>query len=150
MLGFNLEVAEFGAARVGYRTIEEAVGYLTDKDEVTGLYVHDYVPFKNEECYICQCAQREHRRHIEEEMKSAEEEDDFGLNNRNEVIVSQDRIRDNARRITESLGLHFAKVIEDAKNRSCLICYEEKPGDQFFGPLSGECNHNFCLDCTQE
>ena len=47
MLGFNLEVAEFGAAKVGYRSIEEAVGYLTDKDDVTGFYVHEYVPFKN-------------------------------------------------------------------------------------------------------
>ena len=53
MLGFNLEVAEFGAAKVGYRSIEEAVGYLPDKDDVTGFYVHEYVPFKNEECYIC-------------------------------------------------------------------------------------------------
>ena len=150
MLGFNLEVAEFGAAKVGYRSIEEAVGYLTDKDDVTGFYVHEYVPFKNEECYICQRPQSEHRRHIEEEIKSFDEENDSASNNRNEVIVSQDRIRNNAQRITESLGLHFAKVIEDAKNKCCLICYEEKPGDQFFGTLQGECDHNFCLECTQE
>ena len=135
MLGFNLEVAEFGAAKVGYRSIEQAVGYLTDKDDVSGLYVHEYVPFKNEECYICQGPQSEHGKHIEEEMKYADEENDSGSNNQNELIVSQDRIKENARRITDKLAGHFAKVIEDAKNKHCMICYEEKPGDQFFGGL---------------
>ncbi len=117
MLGFNLEVAEFGAAKVCYRSIEEAVGYLTDKDDVSGLYVHEYVPFKNEECYICQGPQSEHSKHIEEEIKSFDEENDSGSNNRNEVIVSQDRIKENALRITEKLAAHFAKVIEEAKNK---------------------------------
>ena len=52
-MGFNIDVAEFGARKTGYRTVEEAVVYLTDKDEFNGLFVHDYVPFKFELCFIC-------------------------------------------------------------------------------------------------
>jgi hypothetical protein len=45
MMGFKFDVAEFGAQMVGDRNLEEALGYLTDKDE-NDKYVHEFVPFK--------------------------------------------------------------------------------------------------------
>lgn len=53
MMGFNLDVAEFGAAKVNYRSVDAALGYLTDKDEVNNLYVHEFVPFGDDLCFIC-------------------------------------------------------------------------------------------------
>ena len=54
ILGFNRDVAEFGAGKVNFRSVEEAIGYLTDKDDMTGKYVHEYIPFKNDLCFICE------------------------------------------------------------------------------------------------
>jgi hypothetical protein len=54
MLGFNLDVAEFAAGKVDYRSANEAIGYLVDKDDLTGLYIHEYVPFILDQCFICQ------------------------------------------------------------------------------------------------
>ena len=73
ILGFNLEVAEFGAVKVNYRSVEDAVGYLTDKDDVTGRYVHEFIRYKDDECYICQGPQKDHRPLIEEEEKLLDE-----------------------------------------------------------------------------
>ncbi len=54
MMGFKFDVAEFGAQMVGDRNLEEALGYLTDKDE-NDKYVHEFVPFKQDGlCFLCQ------------------------------------------------------------------------------------------------
>jgi hypothetical protein len=69
ILGFNRDVAEFGAGKVNYRSAEEAIGYLTDKDDISDKYVHEYVPFKNDLCFICEAPPSQHLAHIEEELK---------------------------------------------------------------------------------
>jgi hypothetical protein len=56
MMGFNPEVVEYAAIKVNHRGVEGIIEYLTGRDDVTGLYIHDFVKMPNEEelrCLLC-------------------------------------------------------------------------------------------------
>jgi hypothetical protein len=74
MMGFNSEVVEFAAIKVDYRDIEDVIEYLTGKDEIDGLYNHDYFEAQDDLCFLCHESLSLHRKKkltrvsIEEDM----------------------------------------------------------------------------------
>ena len=51
MMGFDMDVVEYAAARVGYRSLEEIIEYLSKGED--GMYNHDFVESSGELCYLC-------------------------------------------------------------------------------------------------
>jgi hypothetical protein len=51
IMDINLDVAQYAASKVQYRSIEEAIEYLVEKDN--GLFRHEFFPFTNKKCFLC-------------------------------------------------------------------------------------------------
>ncbi len=51
MMGFDMDVVEYAAVKVDYRSLEAIIEFLSKGDD--GFYVHDFVEMQSELCYLC-------------------------------------------------------------------------------------------------
>lgn len=52
IMDINFDIAQYTALKVQYRSIEEAIEYLVDKDD-KGLFRHEFAPLNDQKCLLC-------------------------------------------------------------------------------------------------
>ncbi len=53
MMGFPIEAAYFAGIQVNYTSVDRIIEYLTERDEQTNLFTHQFVPLSFGKCLLC-------------------------------------------------------------------------------------------------